>query len=66
MDIKNIIPNSQNLNLCAAYQNLDDMMNDREITTVAQKSFLGTLKVNFQGRSQINPGWRKVTMTKNC
>lgn len=63
MDIKHN-PEFTELELYAAYQNLDDMMNVTEklITTVAQK-VLGTLKVNFQGREiDLTPGWRKVTM----
>lgn len=65
MDIKHN-PEFTELELYAAYQNLDDMMNVTEklITTVAQK-VLGTLKVNFQGREiDLTPGWRKVTMTE--
>ena len=59
-------PEFTELELYAAYQNLDDMMDVTEklITTVAQK-VLGTLKVNFQGREiDLTPGWRKVTMTE--
>lgn len=65
MDIKHN-PEFTELELYAAYQNLDDMMNVTEklITTIAQK-VLGTLKVNFQGREiDLTPGWRKVTMTE--
>ena len=65
MDIKHN-PEFTELELYAAYQNLNDMMNVTEklITTVAQK-VLGTLKVNFQGREiDLTPGWRKVTMTE--
>ena len=65
MDIKHN-PEFTELELYAAYQNLDDMMNVTEklITTVAQK-VLGTLKVNFQGREiDLTPSWRKVTMTE--
>ena len=65
MDIKHN-PEFTELELYAAYQNLDDMMNVTEklITTVAQK-VLGTLKVNFQGREiDLTPGWRKVKMTE--
>lgn len=65
MDIKHN-PEFTELELYAAYQNLDDMMNVTEklITTVAQK-VLGTLKVNFQGREiDLTPGWRKVAMTE--
>lgn len=65
MDIKHN-PEFTELELYAAYQNLDDIMNVTEklITTVAQK-VLGTLKVNFQGREiDLTPGWRKVTMTE--
>lgn len=65
MDIKHN-PEFTELELYAAYQNLDDMMNVTEklIITVAQK-VLGTLKVNFQGREiDLTPGWRKVTMTE--
>jgi len=65
MDIKHN-PEFTELELYAAYQNLDDMMNVTEklITTVAQK-VLGALKVNFQGREiDLTPGWRKVTMTE--
>ena len=65
MDIKHN-PEFTELELYAAYQNLDDMMNVTEklITTVAQK-VLGTLKVNFQGREiDLTPGWRKITMTE--
>lgn len=65
MDIKHN-PEFTELELYAAYQNLDDMMNVTEklITTVAQK-VLGTLKVNFQGcEIDLTPGWRKVTMTE--
>ena len=65
MDIKHN-PEFTELELYAAYQNLEDMMNVTEklITTVAQK-VLGTLKVNFQGHEiDLTPGWRKVTMTE--
>ena len=65
MDIKHN-PEFTELELYAAYQNLDDMMDVTEklITTVAQK-VLGTLKVNFQGSEiDLTPGWRKVTMTE--
>ena len=65
MDIKHN-PEFTELELYAAYQNLDDMMDvtEKVITTVAQK-VLGTLKVNFQGREiDLTPGWRKVTMTE--
>lgn len=65
MDIKHN-PEFTELELYAAYQNLDDMMDVTEklITTVAQK-VLGTLKVNFQGHEiDLTPGWRKVTMTE--
>ena len=65
MDIKHN-PEFTELELYAAYQNLDDMMDVTEklITTVTQK-VLGTLKVNFQGREiDLTPGWRKVTMTE--
>jgi len=65
MDIKHN-PEFTELELYAAYQNLEDMMDVTEklITTVAQK-VLGTLKVNFQGREiDLTPGWRKVTMTE--
>ena len=65
MDIKHN-PEFTELELYAAYQNLDDMMDVTEklITTVAQK-VLGTLKVNFQGREiDLTPGWRKVKMTE--
>ena len=65
MDIKHN-PEFTELELYAAYQNLDDMMDVTEklITTVAQK-VLGTLKVNFQGREiDLTSGWRKVTMTE--
>ena len=65
MDIKHN-PEFTELELYAAYQNLDDMMDVTEklITTVTQK-VLGTLKVNFQGREiDLTSGWRKVTMTE--
>ena len=65
MDIKHN-PEFTELELYAAYQNLNDMMDVTEklITTVAQK-VLGTLKVNFQGREiDLTSGWRKVTMTE--
>ena len=65
MDIKHN-PEFTELELYAAYQNLDNMMDVTEklITTVAQK-VLGTLKVNFQGREiDLTSGWRKVTMTE--
>ena len=65
MDIKHN-PEFTELELYAAYQNLEDMMDVTEklITTVAQK-VLGTLKVNFQGcEIDLTPGWRKVTMTE--
>jgi len=63
MDIKHN-PEFTNIELYAAYEDYNDMMNIAEeiISTIAQ-NVLGTTKINYQGTDiDLTPGWRRVTM----
>lgn len=63
MDIKHN-PEFTNMELYAAYEDYNDMMNIAEqlISTVAQNT-LGTTKINYQGTDiDLTPGWRRITM----
>lgn len=63
MDIKHN-PEFTNMELYAAYQDYNDMMNITEnmIRTVSQK-VLGTEKINYQGTDiDLESPWRRVTM----
>ena len=63
MDIKHN-PEFTNIELYAAYQDYNDMMNLTEemIRTVAQKT-LGTAKINYQGTDiDLETPWKRITM----
>ena len=63
MDIKHN-PEFTNMELYAAYENMEDMMAITEelISTIA-KNVLGTTKITYQGVDiDLTPAWRRVTM----
>ena len=63
MDIKHN-PEFTNIELYAAYQDYNDMMNTAEeiISTIA-KNVLGDTKINYQGQSiNLTPGWKRISM----
>ena len=63
MDIKHN-PEFTNMELYAAYENMEDMMAITEelISTIA-KNVLGTTKITYQGVViDLTPAWRRVTM----
>ena len=63
MDIKHN-PEFTNMELYAAYENMEDMMAITEelISTIA-KNVLGTTKLTYQGvEIDLTPAWRRVTM----
>ena len=63
MDIKHN-PEFTNMELYAAYENMEDMMAITEelISTIA-KNVLGTTKITYQGVDiDLTPPWRRVTM----
>lgn len=63
MDIKHN-PEFTNMELYAAYENMEDMMEITEelISTIA-KNVLGTTKITYQGVDiDLTPSWRRVTM----
>ena len=63
MDIKHN-PEFTNIELYAAYQDYNDMMNTAEeiISTIA-KNVLGDTKINYQGQSiDLTPGWKRIAM----
>ena len=63
MDIKHN-PEFTNMELYAAYENMEDMMAITEelISTIA-KNVLGTTKITYQGvEIDLTPAWRRVTM----
>ena len=63
MDIK-YNPEFTNMELYAAYENMEDMMAITEelISTIA-KNVLGTTKITYQGvEIDLTPAWRRVTM----
>ena len=63
MDIKHN-PEFTNMELYAAYENMEDMMAITEelISTIA-KNVLGTTKITYQGVDMdLTPSWRRVTM----
>ena len=57
-------PEFTNIELYAAYEDYNDMMNIAEdiISTVAQK-VLGTTKITYQGTEiDLTPSWKRITM----
>ena len=63
MDIKHN-PEFINIELYAAYEDYNDMMNIAEeiISTIAQ-NVLGTTKINYQGLDiDLTPSWKRITM----
>lgn len=63
MDIKHN-PEFTNMELYAAYENMEDMMAITEelVSTIAKK-VLGTTKITYQGvEIDLTPSWRRVTM----
>jgi len=63
MDIKHN-PEFTNIELYAAYEDYNDMMNIAEeiISTMAQ-NVLGTMKINYQGQDiDLTPSWKRITM----
>ena len=63
MDIKHN-PEFTNMELYAAYEDYNDMMNIAEeiISTIA-KNVLGTTKINYQGQDiDLTPSWKRITM----
>ncbi|MBR5227317.1 MAG: lysine--tRNA ligase [Clostridia bacterium] len=63
MDIKHN-PEFTNIELYAAYEDYNDMMNIAEeiISTIAQ-NVLGTTKINYQGLDiDLTPSWKRITM----
>jgi len=63
MDIKHN-PEFTNIELYAAYEDYNDMMNIAEeiISTMAQ-NVLGTMKINYQGQDiDLTPTWKRITM----
>ena len=63
MDIKHN-PEFTNIELYAAYQDYNDMMDIAEkiISTIA-KNVLGTTKITYQGVDiDLTPGWKKISM----
>ena len=63
MDIRHN-PEFTELELYAAYQDYNDMMNiTEEIFTRCSMEVLGTTKVTYQGNEiDLAPGWKKITM----
>ena len=63
MDIKHN-PEFTNIELYAAYEDYNDMMNiSEEIISTIAKNVLGTTKINYQGQDiDLTPKWRRVTM----
>ncbi len=63
MDIKHN-PEFTNIELYAAYEDYNDMMNiSEEIISTIAKNVLGTTKINYQGQDiDLTPSWRRVTM----
>lgn len=63
MDIKHN-PEFTNIELYAAYEDYNDMMNiSEEIISTIAKNVLGTTKINYQGQDiDLTPTWRRVTM----
>jgi len=63
MDLKHN-PEFTNIELYAAYEDYNDMMNITEeiISKTAQK-VLGTMKINYQGQEiDLTPSWKRITM----
>lgn len=63
MDIKHN-PEFTTIELYAAYENLEDMMNITEelFSKIAQK-VCGTTKINYQGQDiDLTPSWKRITM----
>lgn len=63
MDIRHN-PEFTELELYAAYQDYNDMMNiTEEIFTRCSMEVLGTTKVTYQGNEiDLAPGWKRITM----
>ena len=63
MDIKHN-PEFTNIELYAAYEDYNDMMNiSEEIISTIAKNVLGTTKINYQGMDiDLTPSWRRVSM----
>ncbi len=63
MDIKHN-PEFTNIELYAAYEDYNDMMNiSEEIISTIAKNVLGTTKINYQGQDiDLTPSWRRITM----
>ncbi len=63
MDIRHN-PEFTELELYAAYQDYNDMMDlTEEIFSRTAKDILGTTKINYQGQEiELAPGWKRITM----
>ena len=63
MDIKHN-PEFTNMELYAAYENMEDMMAiTEELISTIDKNVLGTTKITYQGvEIDLTPAWRRVTM----
>lgn len=63
MDIKHN-PEFTNIELYAAYEDYNDMMNiAEEIISTMAKNVLGTMKINYQGQDiDLTPNWKRITM----
>ena len=63
MDIKHN-PEFTNMELYAAYENMEDMMAiTEELVSTIAKNVLGTTKITYQGvEIDLTPAWRRVTM----
>ena len=63
MDIKHN-PEFTNMELYAAYENMEDMMAiTEELVSTIAKNVLGTTKITYQGvEIDLTPSWRRVTM----
>lgn len=63
MDIKHN-PEFTNMELYAAYENMEDMMAiTEELISTITKNVLGTTKITYQGvEIDLTPAWRRVTM----